>query len=113
MFMRVQAAENQIPTIAVARLMLSFGSRSCLNFQRSFVSLSRNFHGNEPGLPKPPPIPELVTEHDTKEARAWATQFENIKLPKEVVEFSFSRSSGPGGQVKLLTLKLFHGLAFF
>lgn len=61
----------------------------------------RNFHGNEarPGLPKPPPIPELVTEQDTEEARTWATQFRNIKLiPKEAVEFSFSRSSGPGGQ---------------
>ena len=78
--------------------MLSFGSswaRSCLKF------FSRNFHGNEarPGLPKPPIISKLVTEQDTEEARTWVTQFVNVKVPKESVDFSFSRSSGPGGQV--------------
>jgi len=43
-------------------------------------------------------ISELVTEQDTNEARTWATQFVHVKVPKEAVDFSFSRSSGPGGQ---------------
>ena len=84
--------------------MLSFGpsltsqTRICL---KSLLFLPRRFHGNEarPGLPKPPIISELVTEQDTKEARTWVNQFVNTKVPKEIVEFSFSRSSGPGGQV--------------
>lgn len=84
--------------------MLSFrpsSTRSCLRFRISLLFLSRKLHGNEtqPRLPKPPNISELVTERDTEEAQAWATQFVNIKVPKDVVEFSFSRSSGPGGQV--------------
>jgi len=83
--------------------VLAFGSswtRSCLKFHKSLFSFSRNFHGNEarPGLPKPPIISKLVTEQDTEEARTWVTQFTNVKVPKESVEFSFSRSSGPGGQ---------------
>ena len=104
-------AENQIPRRGSAQphqltamLRLAFGSswtRSCLGLHKSLFSLSRNFHGNEarPGLPKPPNISKLVTEEDTEEARTWVTQFANAKVPKESVEFSFSRSSGPGGQV--------------
>ena len=96
--------------------MLSSGlswTRSCLKFHKSLFSLSRKFHGNEarPGLPKPPIISKLVTEQDTEEARTWATQFVNVKVPKETVEFSFSRSSGPGGQV-IGHIELFRGLAF-
>ena len=92
--------------------MLSFGTswtRSCLKFHKSLFSLSRNFHGNEarPGLPKPPILSKLVTEQDTEEARSWVTQFVNVKVPKETVEFSFSRSSGPGGQVIGSHLNLF------
>jgi len=85
-------------------VMLSFGvsvTRSCLKFHKSFLFLSRKFHGNEArfGLPNPPIISELITEEDAEEARTWATQFVNNKVPKEAVDFSFSRSSGPGGQV--------------
>jgi len=63
-------------------------------------SLSRNFHGNEalPGLPKPPIISKIVTAQDIDDARTWATRFVRVKVPKESVELSFSRSSGPGGQ---------------
>ena len=89
--------------------MLSSWTRSCLKFHKSLFSLSRKFHGNEarPGLPKPPAISKLVTEQDTEEARSWVTQFVNVKVPKETVEFSFSRSSGPGGQVIGSHLNLF------
>ena len=91
--------------------MLASWTRSCLKFHKSLFSLSRNFHGNEarPSLPKAPIISKLVTEQDTEQARTWVTQFVNAKVPKETVEFSFSRSSGPGGQV---IGQLFRGLAF-
>ncbi|KAF8813477.1 hypothetical protein BYT27DRAFT_7181021 [Phlegmacium glaucopus] len=83
--------------------MLSFGvsfTKRYLKFHKSLLILSRKFHGNEArfGLPNPPIISELITEQDAEEARTWATQFVNIKVPKEAVDFSFSRSSGPGGQ---------------
>jgi len=54
-----------------------------------------------PGLPKPPSLSELLTEEDNANASAWVTQFGGAagKIPKELVELSFSRSSGPGGQV--------------
>jgi len=53
------------------------------------------------GLPKPPSLSELLTEEDNENALAWVTRFVGAagKIPKELVELSFSRSSGPGGQV--------------
>ena len=99
-------------------LMLAFGPpwiRSCLKFHKSLFYLSRNFHGNEarPALPKPPIISMLITEQDTEEARTWLTQFVNVKVPKESVEFSFSRSSGPGGQVIWSHLNCFGWTSFW
>lgn len=54
-----------------------------------------------PELPKPPSLSELLTEEDNVNALGWVTQFGGAarKIPKELVELSFSRSSGPGGQV--------------
>ncbi|KAF8903707.1 RF-1 domain-containing protein [Gymnopilus junonius] len=51
-------------------------------------------------LPKPPLLSQLVTEKDNAEASDWLKQFCLVekKIPKELVEVSFSRSSGPGGQ---------------
>ena len=98
------------------RLMFSVGcrslTRSCLKIHKYPFFLSRSFFGNEarPGLPKPPSISELATEQDTEEARTWATQFVNVRVPKEAVDFSFSRSSGPGGQVRGC-IQPFRGLA--
>lgn len=51
-------------------------------------------------LPQPPAIVFLAPEHE-KEARAWLTSFRTAAtVPKHLVELSFSRSSGPGGQVE-------------
>lgn len=49
--------------------------------------------------PQPPPSPSLeVSGHD---ARQWLSQFSAAKaIPKHLVELTFSRSSGPGGQVE-------------
>lgn len=54
------------------------------------------------GLPQPPAIASLAPEHE-QEARAWLTRFRAAAtVPKHLVELSFSRSSGPGGQVKYM-----------
>lgn len=41
---------------------------------------------------------DSASEDEIKEARAWLTRFNAETIPKELYEFSFSRSSGPGGQ---------------
>jgi len=38
------------------------------------------------------------TEEDIAIARKWLAKFNPDTLPKNIYEFSFSRSSGPGGQ---------------
>ena len=52
-------------------------------------------------LPEPPPIAQLVTEQDNAEASDWIAEFTapNMRVPRDLVELTFSRSSGPGGQV--------------
>ncbi|KAF7424668.1 hypothetical protein PC9H_009978 [Pleurotus ostreatus] len=51
-----------------------------------------------PALKNPPRLENLVTTQDASEAREWVAQFKGQQVPKNVVELSFSRSSGPGGQ---------------
>ncbi|KAL4263560.1 Prokaryotic-type class I peptide chain release factors domain-containing protein [Pleurotus pulmonarius] len=46
----------------------------------------------------PPRLERLATTQDTSDAREWIAQFRNQQIPKNLVELSFSRSSGPGGQ---------------
>ena len=50
-------------------------------------------------LPSPPSLSSLTTSQETQEARRWIEKFKDTTIPKDVVEFTFSRSSGPGGQV--------------
>lgn len=53
-------------------------------------------------LPLPPSIKSVDTPEETVVARAWQTSFkEHSAIPLGLVETSFSRSSGPGGQVRL------------
>ena len=47
----------------------------------------------------PPSIPKLETTEENSQARQWITKFRTIDIPKGDVEFTYSRSSGPGGQV--------------
>ncbi|KAF4547715.1 RF-1 domain-containing protein 1 [Elsinoe fawcettii] len=39
-----------------------------------------------------------TSEDDIKQARAWLERFNSDTLPRNIFDFSFSRSSGPGGQ---------------
>jgi hypothetical protein len=50
-------------------------------------------------FPRPPNITTLVTTEDATEARSWVSWFKQHPIPRGAVQFTFSRSSGPGGQV--------------
>ncbi|KAF2219188.1 hypothetical protein BDZ85DRAFT_180726, partial [Elsinoe ampelina] len=39
-----------------------------------------------------------ASDEDIKQARAWLAKFDADTLPRNIFDFSFSRSSGPGGQ---------------
>lgn len=47
---------------------------------------------------RPPKIMTLVTPEDVTEARSWVSWFKGKTLPRGTVRFTFTRSSGPGGQ---------------
>ncbi|OAX41458.1 hypothetical protein K503DRAFT_662656, partial [Rhizopogon vinicolor AM-OR11-026] len=50
-------------------------------------------------LPTPPPTASLSRAKEQEGARAWLRSFGEAKtIPKNLVELTFSRSSGPGGQ---------------
>ena len=56
--------------------------------------------------PTPPAIASLETQSDMNAARQWAEAFRRVSIPRETVELTFSRSSGPGGQVRAENLYL-------
>ena len=48
----------------------------------------------------PPSLPQLKSSKDMETARSWIEEFKRVVIPRDAVELSFSRSSGPGGQVR-------------
>jgi peptidyl-tRNA hydrolase ICT1 len=98
--------------------------RNILLSQRNLLNLSlptarssissrlRGAHSNSNSLPAAPQFTYLSSPEETDEARAWISRFKSRSITKESVEMSFSRSSGPGGQVcitndmRVLTLGL-------
>jgi hypothetical protein len=69
-------------------------------FARILSLYPRNFSTSQ-SLPIPPNIAVLQGPADWAEARKWVEQFKTESIPKSLVELSFARSSGPGGQVSL------------
>ena len=53
-------------------------------------------------LPIPPHFPSLENASQSREANAWIEKFKTHEVPKSAVEMTYSRSSGPGGQVRVL-----------
>jgi hypothetical protein len=51
-------------------------------------------------LPIPPALSSLENKSDTVGAREWLNVFRNATVTRDLVELSFARSSGPGGQVR-------------
>jgi len=71
------------------------------NRSRVLVALRfRVFHATAPSLslPIPPALSSLETKADTASAREWLHAFRNAAVPRNLVDLSFARSSGPGGQ---------------
>ncbi|KAI6122226.1 hypothetical protein EDD16DRAFT_1477792 [Pisolithus croceorrhizus] len=63
------------------------------------TSLSWRLFHNSTGLPPPPSLTTLETPQHAREARQWLSQFKAAAtVPRHLVELTFSRSSGPGGQ---------------
>lgn len=56
-------------------------------------------HSSQHGLPIPPALPALENAEQNAEARTWLERFRSQAIPKNSVDFTYSRSSGPGGQV--------------
>ncbi|KAF8622007.1 hypothetical protein AX15_007361 [Amanita polypyramis BW_CC] len=49
-------------------------------------------------LPVPPSLSSINSPEDKLAARSWIAEFKKHPIPKRLVEFTFARSSGPGGQ---------------
>jgi hypothetical protein len=62
--------------------------------------LARFAHEGGGLLPTPPPLRVLETAADMARAREWLEHFGREVIPRAFVDLSFSRSSGPGGQVR-------------
>lgn len=78
--------------------------RHVLNRSRVLVALRlREFHANAPvfSLPIPPALCSLENRADIAGAREWLNAFRGAIVPRNQVELSFARSSGPGGQVRV------------
>lgn len=84
-----------------AKLIMSLylGARLSQCSIRKGFPLSRRFLHST--LPSPPLVSSLTTSEHARDARRWLTQFREAgTVPKHLVELTFSRSSGPGGQVE-------------
>ncbi|KAI0368622.1 hypothetical protein BV20DRAFT_1083326 [Pilatotrama ljubarskyi] len=62
------------------------------------ASTARTNHTARDGIPTPPPIPAIQDASQSAEARDWIQRFKSREIPRNAVDLSFSRSSGPGGQ---------------
>ena len=61
--------------------------------------------GVNAGLPTPPPA--IISDSDspqTDAVRSWLSNFKSVSIPRDAVELKFSRSSGPGGQARGISL---------
>ncbi|EPT04103.1 hypothetical protein FOMPIDRAFT_45704 [Fomitopsis schrenkii] len=55
-------------------------------------------HAHTGSLSHPPQLLKLKDASDNAKAQEWIDQFLLYDIPRDVVQLSFSRSSGPGGQ---------------
>jgi len=81
--------------------MFPLSHHHVLNRSRTPAALFfRVFHANAPRLtlPIPPALSNLETKADKADAREWLHAFRNATVLRNLVDLSFARSSGPGGQ---------------
>jgi len=65
-----------------------------ISFKLASCTRSYSVHS----IPHPPKLASLETPQDMADARTWVSKFKALTIPKTLVEVTFSRSSGPGGQ---------------
>ncbi|KAI0787742.1 hypothetical protein C8Q74DRAFT_1315552 [Fomes fomentarius] len=70
---------------------------TCPKLLQTFL-IRRGVHSSQHGLPIPPALPAIENAEQSAEARTWIERFRSQSIPKNSVEFTYSRSSGPGGQ---------------
>ena len=78
--------------------------RHVLNRSRALIARRLHVsHTSAPALslPIPPALFELKNKGEIAGAREWLNAFRNSTVPRNLVELSFARSSGPGGQVRV------------
>ena len=88
----------------LTNLMFLLSYHDVLNRSCASAALRlRVFHASAPrlSLPIPPALSSLETKADTASAREWLNAFRIATVPRNMVELSFARSSGPGGQVRV------------
>ncbi|OBZ72422.1 Peptidyl-tRNA hydrolase ICT1, mitochondrial [Grifola frondosa] len=67
-------------------------------FSSFAVSLRRTAHTDQDTIIPPPHLASLSNAEENAQARAWLDKFKTQEIPKSLVELTYSRSSGPGGQ---------------
>ncbi|KAI0926184.1 hypothetical protein AcW1_008416 [Taiwanofungus camphoratus] len=69
------------------------------SFHRYTMMRRTTLHTGPTSIPRPPPsIATLDTPANNAQARAWLAEFKTRDIPKSLVDLTYSRSSGPGGQ---------------
>ena len=88
--------------------MLAFSRFLTLRLNRPPLLQWTRKYSSKPNytLPEPPHIESLETTEDSTQARAWLARFKQEQIPRSLVDLTFSRSSGPGGQVRMLCVTL-------
>jgi hypothetical protein len=61
--------------------------------------IRRTYSNSNNSLPAAPQFATLASPEHINEARSWISSFRSRSIARGAVELSFSRSSGPGGQV--------------
>ncbi|TRM68317.1 RF-1 domain-containing protein [Schizophyllum amplum] len=79
-------------------LLLPFRHHVCTLSRGLLTSWALHTSRLASGLAKPPPHKALHDTQTMNDAKHWVQEFKSADIPKSLVEITFSRSSGPGGQ---------------
>lgn len=101
-FPRPASLESNIPMLKNTLPRKSHGLfLTCRASLFAVTGITRAASSSSPGpLSVAPRLSALTTSSETDEARGWIARFKSQSIQRGAVEMSFSRSSGPGGQVR-------------
>ena len=97
----------QTPNLSACRLPCSGWRMNLLRLQINLKHIAGHRIRYASSIPSPPNIAlkELGTT-SFPSARDWISHFRKLALDRTDVELTFSRSSGPGGQVSFLSIAI-------